>query len=122
MVFNLNDTSPIYKHIRVNGNLTFDNRTDCHLKAKWIFIRHGKLQIGTKEHPFENKATITLHGERNDETMAFTNSIFMGSKVIANVAKIRIYGKKRAKVMFRLRRPALNKASEFYVETGLDLV
>ncbi len=64
MVYDLNGSSPIYKLIRVNGNLTFDNTTDRHLRCKHLFIRAGELHIGSKEYPFEQKARITLYGEK----------------------------------------------------------
>ena len=46
MIFNMNP-SPVYRLIRINGNLTFDNVTDTHLRAKHIFIRAGELHIGS---------------------------------------------------------------------------
>jgi len=103
MVFNLNSSSPVYKLVRLNGNLTFDNTTDTHLKAKHIFIRNGELNIGSKEYPMEKNARITLFGEKKTETIVYDNAIEAGNKLIANVGKIRMYGKKRIKTMFRLR-------------------
>jgi hypothetical protein len=50
MVFNLNP-SPVFKLLRVNGKLTFENRTDTHLRVKHLFIRAGELHIGSKEYP-----------------------------------------------------------------------
>jgi len=43
--------SPIYKLVRVNGKLTFDNTTDTHLRCKHLFIRAGELHIGSEEYP-----------------------------------------------------------------------
>jgi len=50
MIFNLNP-SPVYKLIRVNGNLTFENTTDTHLRCKHLFIRAGELHVGSAEYP-----------------------------------------------------------------------
>jgi hypothetical protein len=50
MVFDMNP-SPVYKLIRVNGNLTFSPNNDTQLRAKHIYIRAGELNIGTKEFP-----------------------------------------------------------------------
>jgi len=94
MVFNLNP-SPVYKLIRVNGNLTFENSTDTHLKCKHLFVRAGELNIGTPEYPMEKNARLTLYGERNAETIVYDNAIEAGNKLIANVNKIRMYGKPR---------------------------
>lgn len=63
MIFNLKE-SPVYKLVRVNGNLTFDNTTDTHLRVKHLFIRAGELNIGSKEYPMEKNARITLYGEK----------------------------------------------------------
>ena len=64
IIFDL-DESPIFKLIRINGKVTFKKDKDSHLRAKHIFVRAGELEIGTKEEPFEHKATITLFGEKN---------------------------------------------------------
>ena len=64
MVFNLNSSSPVYKLVRVNGKLIFDNTTDTHLKAKHIFIRAGELHVGSAEYPYLKNARITLYGEK----------------------------------------------------------
>ena len=34
------------------------------LDATYIFVREGRLTIGTEERPYQHKATITLHGKR----------------------------------------------------------
>jgi hypothetical protein len=96
MVFNLNSSSPVYKLIRVNGILTFDNTTDTHMKAKHLFIRAGELHIGSREYPYQKKATITLYGEKSMETIVYDNAIEAGNKLIANVNILRIFGKARS--------------------------
>lgn len=120
MVFNLNP-SPVYKLIRVNGNLTFENTTDTHLRCKHLFVRAGELNIGTAEYPMEKNARLTLYGERNAETIVYDNAIEAGNKLIANVNKVRMYGKSRGWQLTRLTAPAPRGASELYVATGLDL-
>jgi len=121
MVFNLKE-SPVYKLVRVNGNLTFDNTTDTHLKVKHLFIRAGELHIGSKEYPMEKNARITLYGEKQMETIVYDNAIEAGNKLIANVNVMKIYGKKRSWKMTRLHQPALKGDKHFYVEPGLDMV
>jgi hypothetical protein len=64
MIYNLGD-SPIYSTIVVNGNLTFLNTTDQHLRCKILFIRAGELHIGSSDYPYTKKATITLRAEAN---------------------------------------------------------
>lgn len=38
-------------------------------------------------------ARITLYGEKNMETIVYDNAIEAGNKLIANVNKIRMFGK-----------------------------
>lgn len=121
MIFNLNP-SPVYKLVRVNGNLTFENTTDTHLRAKHVFIRAGELHVGSAEYPMLQNARITLYGEKNMETIVYDNAIEAGNKLIANVNVLRMYGKNRGWKMTRLYAPVLKGASEFYVAPGLDLV
>lgn len=94
MIYNLGD-SPIYGTIVVNGNLTFYNTTDQHLRCKILFIRAGELHIGSSDYPFKKKAIITLYGARNESTIAFDNVIEAGNKMLVNVNKVFIYGQQR---------------------------
>ena len=87
--------SPIYKLVIVNGNLTFKNDSDVHLNCKHLFVRAGELHIGSEDYPFTKKATITLYGKRNEETIVFDNAIEAGTKVLANINKVYMYGIKR---------------------------
>ena len=47
----------------VQGTLIWD-RQDLTLDANYIYVAGGKMQIGTEEDPFLNRATITVHGDR----------------------------------------------------------
>jgi hypothetical protein len=76
------------------------------LRAKHIFVRAGKFLIGNETHPFNNTATVTLHGEKNAETIVYDNAIEAGNKVIANVGTIKMFGKQRAQKMTRLTKEA----------------
>jgi hypothetical protein len=48
----------------IEGTLIFDDTQDIHLEATYIFIKGGKLQIGTEDKPYQHQATITMHGKR----------------------------------------------------------
>jgi len=54
--------------------------------------------------------------------MVYDNAIEAGNKLIANVGKIRIYGKGRSHKMTRLLAPVDKGVSSITVETGLDWV
>jgi hypothetical protein len=118
--------TPIFDTIVINGCLHFKQGKkgeDIHLRAKKIMVR-GELYIGTKDKPFTNIAKITLSGGRNEPTLAIQDlSIEAGSKIIANVGRVNMYGKKRSFKMTRLTEPAKIGDTTVKVETkGVDLV
>ena len=55
------------------GTFIFDDEKDIHLQAEYILITGGgTFQVGTEEHPFQHKATITMHGHvRSKELPVF---------------------------------------------------
>lgn len=97
----LNNT-PVYRFVRINGRVTFKEGMDIQFNAKHIFVRAGELLIGNETHPCLNKVVIKLYGEKNFESMVYDNAIEAGNKLIANVGKIKIFGKQRTKNMVRL--------------------
>jgi hypothetical protein len=107
MIFDLNDSSPIYNRVTINGRLTFKNDSTnndtMHLKAHHIFVRAGELNIGSKNHTFTKKAHISLWGKRTAEAMVYDNGVEAGNKIIANVGTINMYGMAKKTKMTRLR-------------------
>ena len=51
--------------ILVQGVFVFDD-FDVELHAEYIFVQGGRFEVGTEDYPFQNKATITLHGSEED--------------------------------------------------------
>lgn len=102
MVYDLEDESPIYKLVRVNGNLTFATDKDLHFRAKHIFVRGGNLTLGTPEEPLTNQVTIELVGEKNAEAIVYDNAVEAGNKLIAVTGKMQAYGVPRTNKMSRL--------------------
>jgi hypothetical protein len=102
--------TPIFDTIEVNGCLHFaggSDVTEIHLRAKKILIRGGELYIGTKADPYDKVAKITLHGDRNEPTIAIEDQgIEAGSKIIANIGRLNMWGKERSFKMARLTAPA----------------
>jgi hypothetical protein len=121
MTMDLPET-PIYRLVRVNGILNFKSDIDIDFKAKHIFIRAGELNIGQKDHPYEKNCKIELFGEKDQKAIVYDNAIEAGNKLIANVNKLRMFGKKRTKNWTRLLAPAEKGATSITVEKGLDLV
>jgi hypothetical protein len=94
LVLDLDEPTPIFDFIEINGRLTFANGKDHNLRAKKILIRGGELRIGTKEEPYTNNAKITLYGMKNEPTIAIEDQgIEAGSKIIANIGVLSMYGK-----------------------------
>lgn len=55
--------TPVLSVLIIKGGTFLFDRKDIHLQAEYILIlNNGTFKIGTKEQPFEHKATITLHG------------------------------------------------------------
>jgi hypothetical protein len=86
--------TPIFDKIEVNGCLHFKQGQDVHLNAKKILIRGGELYIGTEGDRYTNEGKITLHGGRNEPTIAIEDQgIEAGSKIIANIGRLNMFGK-----------------------------
>ena len=65
---------------------------------------------------------IELFGEKDAKAIVYDNAIEAGNKVIANVNKLRMFGKKRTKNWTRLLAPAERGATSITIEPNLDLV
>jgi hypothetical protein len=114
--------TPKLRLIRVNGILNFKTDIDIHFKAKHIFIRAGELNVGQKDHPYLKNCKIELYGEKDQKAIVYDNAIEAGNKLIANVNKLRMFGKKRTKNWTRLQAPAEKGATQITIEKGLDIV
>ena len=78
-VIMLDVTPPRFFLILVQGTLVFDpDAPELELRATYLLVHGGKLQIGTPDEPHQGKATITLFGHfGNRELPSF------GAKVLA---------------------------------------
>ncbi len=57
-------STPKLSVLLVQGVLVFATDVPVlNMDAEYIFVFGGTFEVGTKEAPFLNKATITLHGE-----------------------------------------------------------
>lgn len=123
MLLDIEET-PILMLMQINGRLTFDPTKNINLRAKHIFVRAGELVIGNATHPYEMDGRITLYGEKNAKHIVYDNAIEAGNKLIANVGKVQMYGKPRAKEsqMSRLLASTAKGDTTFTVSPGLDWV
>jgi cell migration-inducing and hyaluronan-binding protein len=87
------DESPMYNYIEVNGQVTFKPDAETlHLRAKYLFVRAGRIAIGTSDEPHMGNVQITLSGEKDNKQIAYTNAIEGGNKVLANTGIVEMYG------------------------------
>jgi len=59
------DRSPILNAIICEGSLIFAPSVDANhqrtFDAHYIFVRNGRMEVGTEEFPYTSKITITMH-------------------------------------------------------------
>jgi hypothetical protein len=64
------DSTPMLNLVLVEGSIIFEPSPDPnHVRtfdANYIFIRNGKMEVGTEEHPYTSKLIITMHGKVSD--------------------------------------------------------
>ena len=75
------DSTPQLNAIVVEGSLIFAPETDPnherYFDARYIFVNGGVMEVGTEEHPYTSKLTITMHGDVYDPYLPI-----YGNKVI----------------------------------------
>lgn len=77
------DSTPVLKIVIVEGSLIFapDATNSSHHRtfdANYVFVNEGRFEVGTEEHPYTSKVTITLHGKISDPYLPI-----YGNKVLA---------------------------------------
>jgi hypothetical protein len=89
----LDEDTPVFDELVVNGILTFDpTKNGLTLQAKRIWVKAGKIYIGSKDKPYTNQARIVLHGARDDTNLLIDEFIEASSKVLAVTHSIELYG------------------------------
>jgi hypothetical protein len=117
----LKGDTPIFGTIEIrSGILRFANDQDITLHCSRIFVNEGKFGIGTKSRPYNYKGGVTFHGRKGDDVLAISNDVEAGSKMIANIGNVKLFGTKRANKMSRLTAEVYTGATTMTVEKGLD--
>jgi len=107
------DENAAVRGLTINGVLRFANK-DLELRADWIMV-HGRLEVGTPEHPFRNRAIITLTGNNPSE-----DQMGMGTKVLGVMGGILdLHGEPR-KGWTQLAQTATRGASQITVLDARD--
>lgn len=123
MELDIEGETPIFKHVEIQGILRFKNTKSITLNAHRVYVNGGKFGIGTKEKPYLQDGGVTLHGGKNDEAMALQDrSLEAGSKIIANIGELKLFGRKRANKMTRLLASVAKGDTKITVSKNLDLV
>jgi hypothetical protein len=109
----LDISPPAIGSLTILGCLIFpDEQLELSLSAEKIAIA-GMLQIGTEEKPYVNKATITLTGERSEESL-----IGLGNKIlsVSSGGVLSFHGKPHPKTWTRLDQTAKLGTNTIHVE------
>jgi hypothetical protein len=123
MELDIEGNTPIFKHVEIQGILKFKIDKPITLNAHRVFVNGGKFHIGTKEKPYLQNGGVTLHGGKNDEAMVLQDrSLEAGSKIIANIGELKLFGKKRPHKMTRLLASCAKGDQSITVSKDLDLI
>lgn len=86
-------STPVLEELVVNGFLTFDpTQANLTLQAKRIWVKQGKILIGSAAAPYTNQANIILYGGRDDTNLLIDEFIEASSKVLAVTHSVEFYG------------------------------
>lgn len=106
---------PQFYYLEVNGLLIFNQTKDSKLEAKNIWVKNGRIIIGSEAEPFTHKAEIILHGEKDDPYVTLDPDA-SGNKMLAVTGGLFFYGKVPATVWTRLTAIATVGATSITVE------
>ena len=106
-IMKLDVNTPILDVLFVDGTLYFDDSQDITLRAKHIYVRHGKLIIGDRNSGvrYPQKAIIELHGVTNSVISTKDQAIEAGDRNIINTGTLDFFGKEIDVIMTRLQAP-----------------
>ena len=117
----LDVSTPILSVMIVEGKLEFDDsdatgQSYLELRAHYITVVGGTLQIGTEDEPYQNKATITLFGSPSD-----TELPMYGSKVLAcRRCTLDLHGKPTKQTWTRLSSTAYSNTTQIVLQQEVD--
>lgn len=113
-------TSPLFQNVQVNGNLEFKYGQPAILRTYSMWVRAGRVDIGTADAPFDSTVEIRLYGNNTSPSQfVFSQSIPVGTKNLIITGTMNMFGKPRTR-MTRLLEPAMPTQTQIIVETGLD--
>ena len=99
----------------VQGALIFD-RVDIELDLNYIFVQGGTFQIGTEVEPFQQQATITLHGSPVSQEIPTYGAKVLGCRFCT----LDLHGKPVARTHTKLAQTARQGATEIWLTETVD--
>jgi hypothetical protein len=105
------DSTPELNLVMVEGALIFAPDSDAnherYFDARYIFLNQGYMEVGTEDHPYTSKLTITMHGNVSDPYLPI-----FGNKCIAvKESTLDMHGIKRVPTWTVLHETALPGAT-----------
>ena len=112
----LDVSPPRLYFLLIEGALIFD-RADLELECLYMFLAHGgSLTVGTELEPFEQKATITLHGNVVAQELPTYGAKLIGCRGCT----LDLHGIPRVRTWTRLSQPALVGETRICVQQAVD--
>lgn len=114
------DKTPVLNLIMVEGSLIFAPDSDAnherYFDARYIFLNQAYMEVGTEEHPYTSKLTITMHGNLSSPYLPV-----FGNKCIAvKHSTIDMHGVKRQPTWTVLNETALPGATQIKLSEAVD--
>ena len=116
------DKTPELLLVMVEGSLIFAPETDPnherYFDANYIFLNKGMMEVGTEEHPYTSKLTITMHGNVSSPYLPI-----FGNKCIAvKESTIDMHGIKREPTWTVMNETSLPGATQIKLSGPVDWV
>ena len=116
------DKTPELNLVMVEGSLIFAPETDPnherYFDANYIFLNKGMMEVGTEEHPYTSKLTITMHGNVSSPYLPI-----FGNKCIAvKESTIDMHGIKREPTWTVMNETSLPGATQIKLTGPVDWV
>jgi hypothetical protein len=116
------DTTPMLNALIVEGSLIFAPELDPNhhrtFDAHIIFVRNGKMEVGTEEFPYTSKITITMHSDLLDPYLPI-----YGNKVIGcRYCELDMHGPERIPTWTMMEETAEVGANQITLKQEVDWV
>jgi len=116
------DSTPHLKAVIVEGSIIFAPETDAThhrtFDADYIFVNHGKMEVGTEEFPYTSHITITMHGTAEDPYLPT-----YGNKVLGvRHGNLDMHGPERIPVWTMLESTAEINSTSITLQQAVDWV